>query len=145
MYGFPTFRNPGIKVAVHHSNHYIDVRQYDMLPREDTTRRVREWVTEFIPGADGEVLNVATCLYDFPPDEHFVLSLHPRYRDIAMANMAGHGYKFAPLVGEIMAQLALDGRTEYDLTGLGVDRFFSATAARRPALHVDVGRPADVH
>ena len=145
IYGFPTFRNPGIKVAVHHSNYYIDVSRYDMLPREDTTRRVRDWVTQFIPGAEGEVLNVQACLYDFPPDEHFVLSLHPHYPDIVMANMAGHGYKFAPLVGEIMAQLALEGRTEYDLTGLGVDRFFSAAAARRPALHVDFGRPADIH
>jgi len=74
-----------------------------------------------------------------------VLSLHPRYPDIAMANMAGHGYKFAPLVGEIMAQLALSGRTEFDLTGLGVDRFFSPDAARRPALHVDFGRRTDIH
>jgi len=145
MYGFPTFRNPGIKVAIHHSNHFIDVSRYDMLPREDTTRRVRDWVTEFIPGADGEVLKVQACLYDFPPDEHFVLSLHPRYPDIAMANMAGHGFKFAPLVGEIMAQLALSGRTEFDLTGLGVDRFFFPEAARRPALHVDFGRRTDIH
>ncbi|HVO43544.1 MAG TPA: FAD-dependent oxidoreductase, partial [Aggregatilineales bacterium] len=140
MYGFPTFRNPGIKVSVHHSNHYIDVGQYDRIPREATIERVRQWITEFIPDARGELLNVVTCLYEFPPDEHFVLSLHPQYPDIAMANMAGHGYKSAALVGEIMAQLALEGKTEYDLTGFGVDRFFSETAARRPAIHVDIGR-----
>ncbi|MHB8625476.1 MAG: N-methyl-L-tryptophan oxidase [Aggregatilineales bacterium] len=145
MYGFPTFRNPGIKVSVHHSNHYIDIDQYDMIPRNDTTERVRTWITEFIPDARGELLKVATCPYDFPPDEHFVLSLHPQYPDIAMANMAGHGYKFASLVGEIMAQLAIDGKTEYDLTGFGVDRFFSETAARRPAIHVDIGRSISSH
>jgi len=91
------------------------------------------------------VLKVAACPYDFPPDEHFVLSLHPQYPDIAMANMAGHGYKFASLVGEIMAQLAIHGRTEYDLTGFGVDRFFSEIAARRPAIHVDIGRTTETH
>ena len=141
MYGFPTFRNPGIKVSVHHSNIYIDAEQYDMKPRQETLDRVWDWMREFIPGAASDVLNMAACLYDFPPDEHFVLSLHPQYPDIAMANMAGHGYKFASLVGEIMAQLAIDGKTEYDLTGFGVDRFFSETAARRPAIHVDIQRP----
>ena len=141
MYGFPTFRNPGIKVSIHHSNQYIDIKEYDMIPRQETTNRVWDWVREFIPGASAELITVGTCPYDFPPDEHFVLSLHPQYPDIAMANMAGHGYKFASLVGEIMAQLAIDGKSEYDLTGFGVDRFFSETAARRPAIHVDINRP----
>ncbi len=145
IYGFPTFRNPGIKVSIHHSNQYIDIKHYDLIPRAETTERVWNWVREFIPGAASEVLNVGTCPYDFPPDEHFVLSLHPQYPDIAMANMAGHGYKFAPLIGEIMAQLAIDGKSVYDLTGLGVDRFFSATAARRPAIHVDIARPDSAH
>lgn len=140
MYGFPTFQRPGIKVSVHHSNVYIDADQYDMQPRLETTQRVWEFMKEFIPGASSAVLDVGTCLYDFPPDEHFVLSLHPDHPDISMANMAGHGYKFAPVIGEIMAQLALKGTTEFDLTGLSVDRFFSETAAHRPAIHVDVMR-----
>jgi glycine/D-amino acid oxidase-like deaminating enzyme len=140
MYGFPTFRNPGIKIAVNHSNHYIDVDNYDRMPHADTTEQVRKWVREFIPDTTGKILNINTCLYDFPPDEHFVIGLHPQYPDIAFANMAGHGYKFASLVGEILAQLAIEGRTSYDLTGLGLDRFFSDTAARRPAIHVDIGR-----
>jgi sarcosine oxidase len=139
-YGFPTFRNPGIKIAVNHSNHYIDVDRYDMTPRDDVTERVRDWVREFIPDATGNILSVNTCLYDFPPDEHFVIGLHPQHPDIAFANMAGHGYKFASLVGEILAQLATVGRTSYDLTGLGMERFFSETAARRPALYADIGR-----
>jgi sarcosine oxidase len=145
MYGFPTFRHPGIKVSIHHSNQYINIEEYDMQPRRETAERVWNWVREFIPDASGELLDVGTCPYDFPPDEHFVLSLHPQYPDISMANMAGHGYKFASLVGEIMAQLALNGKSEYDLTGLGVDRFFSETAARRPAIHVDVLRPGTKH
>ncbi len=139
-YGCPTFRNPGIKVGVHHSHHYIDVDQYDLIPRDDTTARVRDWVREFIPDATGNILKINTCLYDFPSDEHFVIGLHPDYPDIVLANMAGHGYKFASLVGEILAQLAIEGHTSYDLTGLGMDRFFSETAARRPAVHGDLGR-----
>ncbi len=140
VYGFPTFRNPGIKIGIHHSNHFIDVEEYDMLPRQDTLDRVRDWVRVFLNGASERVLKVVPCLYDFPPDEHFVISLHPRHPDIAMANMAGHGFKFAPLVGEILAQLVTRGSTEYELTGFGVDRFFSSQAARRAPIHVSPTR-----
>ncbi|MHB8629004.1 MAG: N-methyl-L-tryptophan oxidase [Aggregatilineales bacterium] len=136
MYGFPTFRFPGIKVTVHHSKHYIEIEDYDRQPHADTTARVAAFVREFLPGAAHEVLDAKTCLYDLPPDEHFVLSLHPHYPDIVMANTTGHGYKFASLIGEILAQLAVRGTTDYDLTGLSVDRFFSETAVRRPAMRL---------
>lgn len=140
MYGFPLFRKPGIKVAVHHSNDFIDVENYTMQPNPKTAERVWDFVREFIPGAASEMVEMATCLYDFPPDEHFVIAMHPDYPHISMANMAGHGYKFASVVGEILAQFATDGKTEYDLTGLDVARFFSATAARRAPIHVDAAR-----
>ncbi len=135
MYGFPTFRRPGIKVTVHHSGHYIDVEQYDQQPHADTTARVAAFVNEFLPGAANGVLAVEACLYDLPPDEHFVLAVHPQHPDIVLANTTGHGYKFAALVGEILAQLAIDGQSVYDLTGLGIDRFLSESAARRKAIH----------
>ncbi|MBX3063888.1 MAG: N-methyl-L-tryptophan oxidase [Anaerolineae bacterium] len=141
MYGFPTFRNPGIKVSIHHSNNYIDIKDYDLQPRENTTERVLEFVREFIPDVTGKVLNLGACPYDFPTDEHFTISLHPRHKDIAMANMAGHGYKFASVVGEILAQLALDGKSSFDLTGFDVNRFFDPGVPHRPAIHVDIMRP----
>jgi sarcosine oxidase len=140
MYGFPTFRNAGFKVSVHHSNNYLNIDEYDRQPRQNTTDRVTAFVREFIPDA-GELINVATCPYDFPADEHFTISLHPQHRDIAMANMAGHGYKFASVVGEILAELALDGKSRFDLTGFDVNRFFDPSVPRRPAIHVDVMRP----
>ncbi len=140
VYGFPTFRREGVKVGVHHSNHFIEVEDYDMQPNSDTTERVWDFMREFIPEAALGVIDVGACLYDFPPDEHYVLSLHPHYPDISMANMAGHGYKMASLVGEIMAQFATRGTTDFDLTGLSVDRFFDPNAARRPAIHVDILR-----
>jgi monomeric sarcosine oxidase len=141
MYGFPTFRNPGIKVSVHHSNNYLDITTYDQVPRQNTIDRVWDFMREFIPAASLELVNVATCPYDFPPDEHFTISLHPQHRDIAVANMAGHGYKFASVVGEALAQLALDGASSFDLTGFDVNRFFDPSVPRRPAIHVDVQRP----
>lgn len=141
-YGFPTYRRPGVKVAIHHSNVYIDPEQYDMTPNEGTRDRVTAFVREYMPGLDADsLIDMGTCLYDFPPDEHFVLSKHPQHPDISMANMAGHGYKFAPVVGEILADFAIQGETDYDLTGLGVDRFFNPEAPRRAPIHVDMLRP----
>jgi sarcosine oxidase len=141
MYGFPTFRNPGIKVSVHHSNNYLDIAEYDMQPRQNTIDRVWSFMREYLPDASLELIKVGTCPYDFPPDEHFTISLHPTHPDIAMANMAGHGYKFASVVGEILAELALEGRSRFDLTGFDVNRFFDPKVPRRPAIHVDVMRP----
>ncbi|MBX3080690.1 MAG: N-methyl-L-tryptophan oxidase [Anaerolineae bacterium] len=142
MYGFPTFRNPGIKVSVHHSNNYLDIDKYDMQPRQNTIERVTAFMREFIPDA-GEMINVGTCPYDFPNDEHFTISLHPQHKDIALANMAGHGYKFASVVGEALAELALDGKSHFDLTGFDINRFFDPSVPRRPAIHVDILRPKD--
>ncbi len=139
-YGFPTFRYPGTKAGIHHSNVFIDVEQYDQQPRPETTEKVAAFMREFIPGASQKILKVGACLYDFPPDEHFVISKHPQYPDISMANMAGHGYKFTPLVGLILAQFATQGRTEFDLTGFDVARFFDENVPRRKAIHVDVMR-----
>jgi len=141
-YGFPTFRHPGVKVAVHHSNVYLDPEAYDMTPNSGTRDRVTAFVREFMPLLDADnLLDMGTCLYDFPPDEHFVLSKHPQHPDICMANMAGHGYKFAPVVGEILADFAIDGETSYDLTGLSVNRFLDPNAPRREPIHVDMLRP----
>jgi sarcosine oxidase len=143
MYGFPTFQRPGvIKTSVHHSNNMLDIEAYidRQVPNDNTTRRVWDFMREFIPGASKELDHVATCPYDFPNDEHFTISLHPNYPDIAMANMAGHGYKFAPVVGEILAQLVIDGKSHYDLTGFGADRHIDPNAPRRPAIHVDIAR-----
>jgi glycine/D-amino acid oxidase-like deaminating enzyme len=61
------------------------------------------------------------------PDEDFIVELHPRHSQVAIAcGFSGRGYKFAPTVGEIMADLVLSGRTDHDIAFLSSSRFESA-------------------
>ena len=63
-----------------------------------------------------------TCLYTLTPDRDFVLDTLPERRDVAVAIGGGHGYKFASVIGRILADLAVDGRSEHDLTPFRIDR-----------------------
>jgi glycine/D-amino acid oxidase-like deaminating enzyme len=63
-----------------------------------------------------------TCLYTNTPDEHFVIDVHPRHPEVLLASAcSGHGFKFSAAIGEALAELVLDGRSQCDL------RLFSAT------------------
>jgi glycine/D-amino acid oxidase-like deaminating enzyme len=64
-----------------------------------------------------------TCIFTNTPDTHFILDLHPIHRQVAVAaGFSGHGFKFCSVVGEIMAQLALDGTTTHDIRPYALDR-----------------------
>ena len=59
------------------------------------------------------MLAARTCLYTMTPDGHFIVDQHPQYEQVLFAaGFSGHGFKFAPVMGEVLADLALEGRTE---------------------------------
>lgn len=64
-----------------------------------------------IPSLPGTFLKAATRMYSNPPDEHFVIARHPAHSESATgtAGFSGHGFEFVPVVGEIVADLALTG------------------------------------
>jgi sarcosine oxidase len=63
-------------------------------------------------------------LFTNSPDEHFILDLHPQLLQVAIAaGFSGHGFKFCSVVGEIMADLALDGKTRWDISLFRLERF----------------------
>ena len=68
-----------------------------------------------IPRFLGPELYTKTCLYTMPPDRHFVIDSRPGHPQITVAVDGGHAFKFATLIGRILSQLALDGRTEYPI------------------------------
>jgi sarcosine oxidase len=85
---------------------------------------LREDIRRYFPDADGPTLALKTCLFTNRPDEHFILDLHPQVTQVALAaGFSGHGFKFASVVGEIMADLALEGRSRLDLRLFRFDRF----------------------
>jgi glycine/D-amino acid oxidase-like deaminating enzyme len=81
----------------------------------------------FIPGADGPLLAVRTCLYTNTPDSHFIIDRHPHLPGVAIAcGFSGHGFKFASVVGEVLADLSVSGSTMHPVGFLGLGRFARA-------------------
>jgi glycine/D-amino acid oxidase-like deaminating enzyme len=93
--------------------------------------RIRnDFIARYVPAADGDLVSSAVCMYTMTPDAHFVIDRHPDSPAVAIAcGFSGHGFKFAPVVGEILADLALRGRTRHDISRFSAARF---AGVRRP-------------
>ena len=125
FYGFPQLGDGGVKISEHAMG---DPTTADTIRREIGPEEIeklrRDFVARYMPAANGEVLSTGTCMYTMTPDNHFVIDRHPRHPNVVMAcGFSGHGFKFAPVMGEILADLALEGRTRHDIGLFTVDRF----------------------
>jgi len=117
FYGFPIHGIPGFKIGkYHHREQQVDP---DSIERGCDARDeavVREGIRRYFPDADGPTLSMATCMFTNTPDEHFILDLHPDSDAVSIAaGFSGHGFKFCSVVGEIMADLAIAGRTRWNV------------------------------
>jgi sarcosine oxidase len=89
---------------------------------------VRPLLDEYLPGL-GSLTRAQVCLYTLTPDRHFVIDVHPRRPQVVLAcGFSGHGFKFASVVGEILADLAETGSTRHDIGLFAVGRFGSREA-----------------
>ena len=86
---------------------------------------MRTWLASRLPGlATGRYLSSKPCLYTLTPDEHFVLGRHPQHDNVAVAcGFSGHGFKFAPVVGEILADLVTTGASAHEIGQFTPARF----------------------
>ena len=92
---------------------------------------MREWVRRRLPLADGPRREAKACLYTMSPDSHFLIDAVPDHPNVVFASAcSGHGFKFASVVGEILADLALQGRTDQPIAFLSAARLTSADNAR---------------
>jgi glycine/D-amino acid oxidase-like deaminating enzyme len=77
-----------------------------------------------MPAANGPLIHAEVCLYTNTPDETFIIDRHPVAAGVAFASAcSGHGFKFAPVIGEILADLVLDGSTSWAIEPFRADRF----------------------
>jgi sarcosine oxidase len=132
FYGFPTDA-AGLKVARHHSGDFVaDADSVDRTVRAADVDRVRAFARRHLPAADGDVRETLVCLYTTAPDLHFVVDVHPSLAGVAFASAcSGHGFKFAPAIGEVLADLALTGETRHAIEPFRADRFAARLGARR--------------
>ncbi|HXX93186.1 MAG TPA: N-methyl-L-tryptophan oxidase [Planctomycetota bacterium] len=114
----------GMKVAFHHHGETAsphDLRR-DVEPAE--IEEMRRRLSETVPSQAGAHRKSAVCLYTNTPDEHFLLGALPGNADLVLASpCSGHGFKFAPVMGEILADLVQQGRTRHPVGLFSPDRF----------------------
>jgi sarcosine oxidase len=124
LYGFPDFGD-GIKAAFHG---FGDLTEAEHLDREINLARdvepVAQALEQWMPGAAGTYRQATPCMYSLTPDENFVVDRHPEQSNLILCGgFSGHGFKFAPVIGEIGADLALDGGSRHDIEFLSLKRF----------------------
>lgn len=112
-YGFPTYGEPSIKAARDVSFNRMAPAERTFVPSAELTGQLGDFLHGIVPAAGGE-LRTVTCQYALTPDRRFVLGPVPRHPDVIVALAAGHGFKYTPAIGRVLAELALDGASTED-------------------------------
>ncbi len=124
FYGIPYDPELGLKVSIHHWGTFVEPDEVERAVGAADVGRVRAFLRRRMPAADGALANAKVCLYTNTPDETFVIDRHPAAPGVAFASAcSGHGFKFAPVIGEILADLATDGSTSWPIEPFRADRF----------------------
>ncbi len=117
FYSFPVHDGPrgGVKVAFFRADGTLaDPDTIDREVHDHEIEFIRSYLARYVPDLDGEFLYAKTCMYTNTPDEHFVISAHPEYPQVAIAaGFSGHGFKFCGVVGEILADLVTEDETDH--------------------------------
>ena len=123
IYGMPYFRTNGAKVARHGMGESVSLDTCNRTPERVYINLIDTYVSNRIPKL-GKAVHSEVCLYTETPDEDFIIDNHPDCPNILIAaGFSGHGFKFCSLVGRIMSELVLTGKTEFDITPFRIDRY----------------------
>lgn len=122
FYGMPVYGELGVKVAQDVGGDEVTATTRTFEPNRPMLERVEKWMEQYLPSARGPVASIKTCLYTLPPDRDLVLDSVPGHPGVLVALGAGHGFKFASLMGRILSELAVDGHTAHDLEPFKIDR-----------------------
>lgn len=122
FYGFPVFGEAAVKIAQDCGGTETTADGRSFEPDPAGLERLRGFCRRVLPSALGPELYTKTCLYTMPPDRDFVAGTLPGHPRCALAVGAGHGFKFASVLGRLLGDLALDGATDFDLSPFRADR-----------------------
>jgi sarcosine oxidase len=124
-YGMPASPAGLVKIAKHHHHNetvYPDEPRRPVSEADEAL--IRPLLADHVPLANGPLVAAKTCLYTMTPDHDFIIDFVPEAPQIVVASpCSGHGFKFAPVIGEILADLALEGGTSHDIGRFRLDRF----------------------
>jgi sarcosine oxidase len=124
-YGFPLHDDGLLKIAKHHHDReVVDPETCDRIISAADEATITGPLFRMLPAAAGPVVTAKTCLYTMAPDEDFVIDRVPGSARIVLASpCSGHGFKFAPAIGQALAELVLTGRSAADLSRFRLSRF----------------------
>lgn len=128
FYGFPVFGEPAVKVAQDAGGRPVDPDARDFEPDEENLARVQRFLERYLPSALGPIHYTKTCLYTLTPDRDFVIDRIPGHAGVAVAIGAGHGFKFASVIGRILSELIADRSTPSDISEFSLRRPILALA-----------------
>ncbi len=124
-YGFPVFEVPGFKIGKHHHQGETGSPvQVGREPTQEDEQLLREFARQYVPAGTGPTMRLSSCMYTNTPDRDFILDSHPDHANVVVgAGFSGHGFKFASVVGEILADLTLEGGSDHPVDLFGLSRF----------------------
>jgi len=126
-YGLPMHDDRlGLKVALHHPGANVNPNEVSREFNPRDAAELQEFLANHLPDADGRLLHGCVCLYTYSPDSHFIVDRLPNSKRAFIAGgFSGHGFKFATVVGEIMADYVTTGETSLPAEFLRLKRFHS--------------------
>lgn len=126
IYGFPAIdgQRGGVKIA---SEQYELTTDADKVNRDVNSQEIKamwkDFVAPYFPDLSNKCVKAVSCLYTVTPDGHFVIDTHPKYLSIILASpCSGHGFKHSAAIGEVLAQLAINGKSDIDISSFGIKR-----------------------
>ncbi|XP_060608423.1 monomeric sarcosine oxidase-like [Ruditapes philippinarum] len=124
LYGMPIHGNSGFKIGVDAGGPFVTAESRTFTPDPVRENNCIDFLKEVLPTSVGPILYSKTCLYTMPPDRNFIIDTCHRtgFDDVIVCNGAGHAYKFAGLLGKILSEIAIDGKTQYDISPFTLDR-----------------------
>jgi monomeric sarcosine oxidase len=136
FYGFPSIGGHGVKMAVHWEKGHVVADPTAPVPEAtmEEAAPVLEMASRYLPtlagpwpGALNRVSALKTCLYTMTPDEHFIIDRSPEWENLVFAaGFSGHGFKFAPVIGEALADLVMFGKSLLPIGFLRINTRFAA-------------------
>jgi len=123
FYGFPVFGETGVVKAgqdVGGRETTGDGRDFAVDPHNEA--QLTAYMQCTFTGSAERVVRTVTCLYTLTPDRDFVVSALPSHPNVVVGLGAGHGFKFVPTFGRMLADLATEGATSSDVSAFAADR-----------------------
>ena len=128
-YGLPAAGMDGVKVSPKELNDPVDPDKANRSVDQEQIAVCRGVCRRFVPDlADGEVVHTKVCLYDMTENSDFVLDFDPVHPEVVYGyGFSGHGFKFAPLIGQLLSELVLGRKPSFPL-----ERFSAHPSRRKP-------------